>query len=65
MSPIRVGPKDFACPFCPKRTKTKNNMTQHIRIHTGEKPYKCQHCPYAGTYKHDLDKHIKKYHMSN
>ena len=33
VEPIRIGPKEFKCPFCNKKSGTKQNMQRHIQTH--------------------------------
>ena len=60
--PIYMGPRDYRCPFCPKKSGTKQHMQTHIRIHTGEKPFCCNYCNYASSDKGNLNKHIALHH---
>ena len=60
--PIFMGQRDYRCPFCPKKSGTKQHMKYHIRIHTGEKPYSCDYCTYASKTKENLTKHISTQH---
>ena len=39
-----MGPKDYRCPFCSKRSKKRQHMQNHIRTHTGELPFECEMC---------------------
>ena len=32
---------DLQCPYCFKKLSTKQNLKDHINIHTGEMPYVC------------------------
>ena len=36
--------KRFQCELCPKGFATRDNLSDHINVHTGEKPYKCKFC---------------------
>ena len=56
-APIRHGPNNFGCPFCPKLMPNSGNMKMHIRSHTGEKPFSCNDCRKSFTHKGDLARH--------
>jgi uncharacterized Zn-finger protein len=30
-------PKEYLCPFCGKKVRTKSHLDAHITLHTGEK----------------------------
>ena len=60
--PVRLGPGDFACPFCNRIFTQKRITEEHMRIHTGEKPFICPHCDYSCAKKCNLVRHMKKYH---
>ena len=63
--PIKLGPGEFACPYCDKLAKSKGHMQDHIYIHTGERPFPCPHCHYACNKKSNLKKHINLVHFSS
>ena len=60
--PIRLGPDQFACPFCSKVSKYSGNIKRHILMHTGSKPYTCPHCPYSSFTKDNMTRHVKMIH---
>lgn len=41
-----------ACPMCSKGLSSRQNLRQHMNIHTGEKPYKCTHPACGQCFKH-------------
>ena len=61
-TPIRIGPHQFGCPFCPKIMKFSGDMKRHLLIHTGEQPFSCDFCTYASNQKSNLKVHKNKYH---
>ena len=60
--PLRLGPNEFACPFCSKIMKLKSDMRRHIRTHTGEKPFNCIYCNQYFSRKSTLDTHVFTFH---
>ncbi|XP_057703498.1 zinc finger protein 25-like [Corythoichthys intestinalis] len=54
-----VGAKPFACSFCCKRFRRKQQLTSHTRVHNGEKPFVCTHCGKRFTHNRDLKRHIR------
>ena len=59
--PIRIGRREYACPYCDKKTIMNSHMEEHIRTHTGEKPFPCpnEYCSYAAAQKSSLKKHVE------
>ena len=58
-----VKDKRFYCDECPKVTKTKPLLNQHIKVvHRGERPFKCPKCDYDAAYKVTLNEHIATVH---
>ena len=57
-SPIKLGVKQFGCPFCPKILPYFSRMKQHILIHTKEKPFKCDTCGKGFRQKGGLNQHL-------
>ena len=58
---IKLGPEEWACPFCDKTMRKKYHMDEHIRTHTGES-FGCPDCPYSTAKKSNLNRHMKKQH---
>ncbi|XP_001948243.2 zinc finger and BTB domain-containing protein 18 isoform X1 [Acyrthosiphon pisum] len=51
--------KSFACPFCGKCVRSKENLKLHVRKHTGERPFACLFCGRAFGGKSDLTRHLR------
>ncbi|KAG5684656.1 hypothetical protein PVAND_013874 [Polypedilum vanderplanki] len=51
--------KRFACPFCGKCVRSKENLKLHVRKHTGERPFVCLFCGRAFGGKSDLTRHLR------
>lgn len=49
----------FACPFCGKCVRSKENLKLHVRKHTGERPFVCLFCGRAFGGKSDLTRHLR------
>ena len=60
--PIKIGPGQYACPFCNRVSAHSGSIKRHILIHTGEKPFKCKYCPMSCRQKSDLKNHIQNKH---
>ena len=58
--PIKLGPSDYACPLCTKRSERIPDMKKHIRTHTGEKPFGCEYCPKRFSDSSNCRKHIRQ-----
>ncbi|XP_061750437.1 putative mediator of RNA polymerase II transcription subunit 26 [Nerophis ophidion] len=51
--------KPFVCQICDKAFFTKNDVEDHIRIHTGEKPFQCHLCGKRFVKNLELKMHVK------
>lgn len=49
----------FACQFCGKCVRSKENLKLHVRKHTGERPFVCLFCGRAFGGKSDLTRHLR------
>ena len=49
------------CNICGKRTFTKSELREHVRIHTGERPYQCEVCERAFRRKDYLTVHMRQH----
>ena len=55
------GPNCPECEYCGKRFARKDNLAQHILIHTKEKPYKCEYCHKKYRQSHSLKEHLRNH----
>ena len=61
-SPTDMAERPFQCTYCNNRFKSKNNLRQHIRLHTGERPYVCNICNETFVQMSSLQHHKAKKH---
>ena len=61
--PIKIGIRQYACPFCTKIMDQFSNMRRHILTHTGEKPFSCPLCSFACNQNTSLKAHIQRMHQ--
>ncbi|OMJ76967.1 hypothetical protein SteCoe_23553 [Stentor coeruleus] len=52
MEPIYKSKSLSTCPTCSKVLSSKQNLKQHMNIHTGDKPYKCLFANCQISFKH-------------
>lgn len=45
-------PKRYPCQICGKALSSKQNLQQHIAVHTGETPLKCPYPDCSAAFKH-------------
>ena len=56
-APMKLGEKQYGCPFCSKIMPSFSGMKMHILTHTGEKPFTCNICGKSFTQKISLIRH--------
>ena len=57
--------KVFSCTQCNYQTKTKQKLTEHVKVQhqlKGFKPYKCAYCSFRCSTSNNTRKHIKQVH---
>lgn len=52
MSSYHPNPKRYPCQICGKVLSSKQNLQQHIAVHTGETPLKCPFPDCPASFKH-------------
>lgn len=53
---------NFKCQQCEYKSKTKQALRVHTRIHTKVKPYSCLHCDLKSSQKASITKHVRRWH---
>lgn len=54
--------KDHYCQICSKAFYAKDDLTNHLRIHTGEKPFKCSVCDKGFSHRSHRLRHERQIH---
>ena len=62
IEPVRLGVRQYKCPFCDKIMKMKADVKRHIRTHTGEKPFSCDYCPMTFSHTGNCNSHVRNVH---
>ncbi|ELU01913.1 hypothetical protein CAPTEDRAFT_100120, partial [Capitella teleta] len=47
------------CPFCEKVYRFKQNLRDHINVHTGKRPHICKHCGASFTHLSNMCAHVQ------
>ncbi|XP_034941501.1 uncharacterized protein [Chelonus insularis] len=56
-----TNPRPMQCPKCPKRFRSKFDLTEHDNVHKGVKPYQCSDCGQSYHHKVSLQMHVKSH----
>nr|XP_046481121.1 zinc finger protein 222-like isoform X3 [Neodiprion pinetum] len=56
-----TNPRPFQCPKCPRRLRSKFDLTEHENVHQGIKPYACDECGLRYHHKVSLQMHAKSH----
>ena len=59
-----VNKKRFSCSVCEYKTVRKDNILQHMKVHSGVN-LPCPKCEFKTTYKGNLVKHIQRVHSGD
>lgn len=65
MTSSALGLSALVCPICQKSVQGRNrrqNMENHMLIHTGVRPHKCPLCAYSSTQLGNLRRHMRNVH---
>lgn len=67
MEPIQKPKSLSTCPICSKILSSKQNLKQHLNIHTGNKPYKCtfESCQISFKHASQLSNHRILHHSNS
>lgn len=59
--------RKIACPYCPQKCCSQNDLRRHLRHHTGEKPFQCpvEGCDTRFTRKFSINKHLRTVHIKS
>uniref|UniRef100_A0ABD2WH43 Protein krueppel n=1 Tax=Trichogramma kaykai TaxID=54128 RepID=A0ABD2WH43_9HYME len=56
-----TNPRPILCSKCPKRFRSKFDLTEHMNVHKGIRPYQCADCDQSYHHKVSLQMHIKSH----
>ncbi|XP_058808035.1 zinc finger protein 182-like [Phymastichus coffea] len=56
-----TNPRPISCSKCPKRFRSKFDLTEHMNVHKGIKPYQCADCEQSYHHKVSLQMHVKSH----
>lgn len=56
-----TNPRPILCSKCPKRFRSKFDLTEHMNVHKGIKPYQCADCDQSYHHKVSLQMHVKSH----
>lgn len=56
--------KVYHCRICKTKSKRRDSLHKHLRMHTGDRPFVCPNCPYRAHTYIDVVGHIIRKHKS-
>ena len=65
IEPVRIGVRQYGCPYCNRIMKSQRDMKRHIMVHTGEKPISCDYCEFTCNSQGSMSRHIQNRHARN
>ena len=63
--PVRLGNRQWGCPYCPKIMEKAVYIRRHLLVHTGEKPFSCSICNASYSQKSTLNAHYRSKHFDS